>query len=279
MTSPVRFLLIGAAVAATVAACRQPVEKAEAPPPPAPAVAAPQVSAEAPAPLAFDSKTPYASVKLNLPQSLKTQPDLHAAVYARSVRDLRQFLEGAQSDHTEGGSDGLPPYEKLITVEAGAETGKLYSLRREAYEFTAGAHGNTLYTGLLWDKAMKREIAPADLFRKGADLSALDQALCAAVNQAKTARVPGSQPVSLGGKDWSCPRASQTPFVLTPGTTPGKAGGLTFMIGPYQVGPYSDGAYSIAVPQSVFRALLAPAYADEFAGQPIKSGDVTPKRG
>lgn len=277
MTSPVRFLLIGAAVTATLGACRQPTEKAEAPPPVAPA-AAPAVTTGSPAPLAYDSKTPYASVKLKLPAVLATQPDLHAAVYSRSVRDLRQFLEGAQADKTEAGGEEFPPYEKIISVEPGAETGKLLSLRREAYEFTAGAHGNTLYTGLLWDKAMKREIAPADLFRKGADLSVLDQALCAAVNQAKSARVPGSEPVALGGRDWSCPRAADTPFVLTPGTTPGKAGGLTFMIGPYQVGPYSDGAYSIAVPQAVFRALLNPAYADEFAGQPVKSGDVTPRR-
>ena len=41
----------------------------------------------------------------------------------------------------------------------------------------------------------------------------------------------------------------------------------------------SDGAYRIAVPQSVFRPLLNPAYADEFAGAPVKAGDVTPKGG
>ena len=35
----------------------------------------------------------------------------------------------------------------------------------------------------------------------------------------------------------------------------------------------------IAVPQSVFRSLLNPAYADEFAGAPVKAGDVTPKAG
>ena len=40
---------------------------------------------------------------------------------------------------------------------------------------------------------------------------------------------------------WACPKASETAFVLTPGTTPGKAGGLTFLVGPYVIGPYSDG--------------------------------------
>ena len=78
---------------------------------------------------------------------------------------------------------------------------------------------------------------------------------------------------------WTCPKAVSTPFVLAPSTTPGKAGGVVFLIGAYQIGPYSDGPYRLAVPQAVFRSLLNPAYADEFAGAPVKAGDVTPKAG
>ena len=66
-----------------------------------------------------------------------------------------------------------------------------------------------------------------------------------------------------------------TPFVLAPSTTTGKAGGLIFLIGPYQVGPYAEGGYEIVVPQTAFRRLLAPAYADEFAGNPVRTGDVS----
>ena len=119
----------------------------------------------------------------------------------------------------------------------------------------------------------------SDLFRPGADLAGLDKALCDAANAAKQARSPGSETATLGGKMWTCPKAVATPFVLMPGTTPGKAGGITFLLGAYQIGPYSDGPYQIALPQSVFRALLNPAYADEFAGAPVKAGDVTPKGG
>ena len=55
----------------------------------------------------------------------------------------------------------------------------------------------------------------------------------------------------------------------------GKAGGLVFFIGAYQVGPYAEGGYEIAIPVSGFRSLLAISYADDFAGQLLKSGDVT----
>jgi hypothetical protein len=275
MTLPVRLLLTTAALAVALAGCNRPRDEAEGPAP-APAAAA-ETPAEAAAPMGFENKTPWATVKLTLPVALKEQPDLHARLYAEEVRKLRQFAEGAQADRTEAGSDPtMPPYEKTIDITLAGESGKLFSLKRTDFDWSGGAHPNTLSSGVLWDKATKRTIGAADLFRKGADLSVLDQALCSAINTAKRARVPDSAVITLGGKDLACPHAFDTAFVLTPGTAPGKAGGLTFLIGPYQVGPYVEGAYEIAVPAAVFRSLLATAYADEFAGQPVKAGDVTP---
>lgn len=274
--SAVRLLLLSAAVALTLSACNRDKEKADAPPPPAATVDGAVIPADAAAPLSFEQKTEFATVRLTLPTGIKTQTDLHARIYQQEVRTLRQFMEGAQADRSEaGGEEGLPPYSKEVTFQAALETGKLVSLKRVDFDFSGGAHPNTVSTGVMWDKALKRVLTPADLFRKGADLSVLDQALCSAVNAAKRARVPDSASVTLGGQDFSCPLAIDTPFVLAAGTTPGKAGGLIFLIGPYQVGPYAEGPYEIAIPMAIFRSLLAPAYADEFAGQPVKTGDVT----
>ena len=219
--------------------------------------------------MGFALTTEYANVKLTLPEAIKPQTDLHARLYAEEVRRLRQFTEGAQADRSEAGNDtAIGRYEKTITLTETAETGKLVSLKREAFDYSGGAHPNTQTTGVLWDKALKQMVSPTALFRRGADQTALDQALCAAINTAKQARVPGSATVTLGAKDFACPRAAATPFVLAPGTVDGKAGGLTFLIGPYQVGPYVEGSYEITLPLSQFQSLLAGAYADEFAGQP-----------
>lgn len=276
MASPVRALLITAAVAASLAACNRDDDAKKAPAAPT-AVGAVETPADAAAPMTFESKTPWANVSLKLPQGLKGQTDLHARLYAEEVRKLRQFVEGAQGERTEAGNDSdLPPYENNVELTVAGETGKLFSLKRVAFDYSGGAHPNTLTSGLLWDKALKRQIGFTDLFRRGADLTVLDQALCSAINTAKRARVPDGPSVTLGGKDWSCPRASVTEFVLTPGSAPGKAAGLTFLIGPYQVGPYVEGGYEIAIPASSFRSLLAVAYADEFGGQLTKAGDVTP---
>ncbi len=271
-----RALLLTTAIAATLSACNREREPA-APPPAAPGAAAVVTPAAAAAPMAFESKTPWADVRLTLPDAIRAQTDLHTRLYAEEVRRLRQFTEGAQGELTEAGADAdRPKYQKTITITAAAETGKLLSLKRTDFDYSGGAHPNTLMDGLLWDKALKRRVGIADLFGKGADLTALDQALCSAINTAKRARVPDSASVTLGGKDFSCPRAADTPFVLTPGDTPGKAAGLTFLIGPYQVGPYVEGAYEIAIPAAVFRSLLAIAYSGDFGGQLTRTGDVTP---
>ncbi|MEH6664779.1 MAG: DUF3298 domain-containing protein [Brevundimonas sp.] len=278
MNTASRALIVTAAVALTLAACDR-REREAAPDASAPATGEAAVTpAEGAAPMTYESENRFARVELALPDAVRAQPDLHARLYAEGVRELRTFSEGAQADRTEYEGDmDLPPYAKHIDYVAAGETGKLISLQRNSYENTGGAHPNPAYGAVIWDKALKRFVQPAQLFRRGADLSSLDQALCDAVNAARRTRNPDAEPIGLnetrGG--WSCPRAAATPFVLAPSTTPGKAGGLIFLIGPYQVGPYAEGGYEIAVSQTEFRTLLAPAYADEFAGAPVREGDVT----
>lgn len=275
MARPLRLLLLTAAVAASLAACKEPTrgETIEIPV----GGEADVTLADAAAPSGFESKTPYADVRLTLPAALKAHPDLHARLFAEEVRKLKQFAEGAQGELTEAGAPtDRPKYENAVTITAAAETTKLFSLKRSSFDYSGGAHPNTLTSGILWDKALKRQIGLADLFRKGADLTAVDQALCSALNAAKRARVPGGGSLTFDSKPFACPRVSTTSFILTPGDTSGKAAGLTFLIGPYQAGPYVEGGYEIAIPATVFRSLLATAYAGEFGGQLTKAGDVTP---
>jgi hypothetical protein len=269
MTSSRLLILAAATATLVVAGCNRDRD-------PAPAAAeAPTAAATASAasPMSYESKTAYAEVELSLPSAIKTQPDLHAALYADEVRGLRQFAEGAQGERTEAGSPtDMPPYSKAIAVTVAADTPRLLSLKREDFDYSGGAHPNTLQSGILWDKALKRRLTSADLFAKGADLSVLDQALCSAINAAKRERSPDAVNLTLGGgDDWNCPRAGSTPFVLARGSEPGKAGGLTFLIDPYQVGPYVEGAYEIDLPLSVLRPLLAREYAGEFGGALVKA--------
>ena len=269
MTSPtLKSLILIAAVAGTLAACGRKAEETAAAPVAIPA--APTAGAVAASPLAYESKNAFANVELSLPAGLKGQPELHKQIYDASVQDLKQFTEGAQADRTEfGGDGGMPAYEKIVDYDAVVDTGKLFGLTGSTYEFTGGAHGNPGALSVIWDKALKRRIDLGVLLKAGADLTVLDRMLCAALNVEKRKRDPQAVLLTLNGTDWKCPRLSETVVGLAPSTTPGKAGGLTVMIGPYVAGPYSDGGYQIDLPQAAIRNLLAPAYADEFAGAPV----------
>lgn len=282
MTAPTKAtlgaLMLTTVLAAGLAGCNRDREPAPADPSAVSGEAPTATLADAAAPMGFDLKTPYADVRLNLPEAIKAHADLHARLYAEEVRGLRQFAEGAQGELTEAGADtDRPKFEKTVTVTAAAEAGKLFSLKRVDYDYSGGAHPNTLTSGILWDRALNRRLGFTDLFRKTADLTLLDQALCSAINTARRARVPDSTSITLGGRPGaSCPRAVDTAFVLAPGDVPGKAAGLIFLINPYTVGPGVEGAYEIAIPVTGFRSLLAVAYADDFAGQLPRTGDVTP---
>jgi len=136
----------------------------------APGQAAAVAAAGSAAALSFESKTPWADVRLTLPESLKAQPDLHPALYEEEVRRLRQFVEGAQGELTEAGAEsGLPKYAKDITFSTALQTPKLLSLKRVDYDYSGGAHPNTLSSGVLWDKTLKRRIGLPDLFGETAD--------------------------------------------------------------------------------------------------------------
>lgn len=233
----------------------------------------PEKTALAEGPLTYEATTPYADVSLKLPEAIRGFPLLYRELYDAEVGDLKDYAEGAQADRSEFGGTDFPPYEKAITFAAPVETGRLFSMVRTDFDFSGGAHPNTVATGLLWDKGERKQISARDLFAPGTDLAPVSQALCDAVNVAKKAR-PGSKPVTETSETWTCPDLSQTAVVLARSEMPTKASGLTFLINAYMVGPYVEGAYYITLPFDTVRPAINPAYLDDFGGTGT-TGDVT----
>lgn len=216
------------------------------------------------APLAFEQATPFAKVHLTLPETVKSQPQWHDTLYRDEVAKLRVYLDGAQSAGTEEGGEDAPVFEQTVILTTAGETGKLMSLLRQARDFT-GSQTNTLFDGLVWDKALKRSLTFNQLFRPNADLSVIDQALCSALNAERTGR--GRRGVLKLDGTPGCPRAIDAAATLAVPAGAGQANGLTFHVTAAQVGEAVDAdSYEVTLPASVFRSLLAPAYASEFAG-------------
>lgn len=243
-----------------LAACNRDRDRAPAAPAPDP-VEAPVISN---LPVSFEQATPFAKVGLTLPETIKSQPAWHQALYGQEVAKLRVYLDGAQSAGTEEGGEDAPVYEQTVAITAAGETGKLMSLSRRVQDFT-GSQTNTLYDGLLWDKALKRSLTFGQLFRSGADLTVIDQALCSALNSERSNR--GKRGTLKLGQAQGCPRALEAAPTLSVPAGAGQANGLTFRITAAQVGEaVSDEPYVLTLPVSVFRSQIAPAYASEFGG-------------
>ena len=217
-------------------------------------------------------------LELSIADEVRTQPRLYDLLRNSGVDRLRAFQAEAREAQAGAPPSAGTPWTMFIGYGRPYETDRIFSLDGGAWSYSGGAHGNPDAASVLWDKAGQRLMAPADLFRPGADLGPLDRALCDAVNAAKAARSAQDSsgaawdPALPRGSDgpgvWACPAALDIPFALAPGDAPGKAGGLIFLIDPYIVGPYAEAGYNIVVPLDAFAALLSPDWADQFAGAP-----------
>jgi hypothetical protein len=241
--------------------------------------AEPKPPAGPPGPLSFERSTPDAKVKLTLEPQIGKHPGLRQKLYDDGVKELTSFVAQAQNDRAHVAAKGLPipAYERQISWTITADTPHLLSAHESWFDYTGGAHPNHGSIALLWDVERDTPIPRSEMFLPSADQAKLDTALCAAIRAAKAQR-PGSAAISQDAGAWSCPKWSDSNFVFAPSTAPGKIGGLVFLYDPYVLGPYVEGDYQVSVPQSVFRDALAPAWADDFAGEPAPKPAPPPHR-
>jgi hypothetical protein len=220
-------------------------------------------------PLAFALTNPDAQVTLSLPEPIKAYPELHQRLYKDGETTLTAFVDQARKDRAEQSADGVPvpAYYQKIEWKISAQSPRLLSLYAEQNDFEGGAHPNTSFRALLWDKDKGALIPTAELFTPDADMKSVDDYVCHQIEAQRSKRT--GQPVSETGSGFNCPKFSESRLILIPSTQPGKIGAIDALYAPFDVGPYAEGPYEIRVPQDQLKGLIAPQYADQFEGQPI----------
>ncbi|MBE7248930.1 MAG: hypothetical protein INR63_28630, partial [Actinomycetospora chiangmaiensis] len=138
--------------------------------------------------------------------------------------------------------------------------GGLLALSAETYSFTGGAHGNTGYRALLWDRKRGQPVAFQALFASWPrTLARLTRAFCPALD-AERAKRRGA-PVDKADMFGECPKlADQT--LLPGGVRGGRFTAVRVLIGPYEAGPYAEGTYELVLPLDP--ALVTPAWRGAF---------------
>ena len=150
--------------------------------------------------------------------------------------------------------------------ETAGQSERLLSLQGATGTFTGGAHPNSSYSAILWDRAAGSEITLADLF---ADPDAPDRLLrkpfCVALDKQRLEKREGER---LEGQFSECPAFKELAISPTDERHDGRFEKFVFLAGPYVAGPYAEGEYEVAVPLTpALIAALKPEYRASFEVQ------------
>ena len=202
------------------------------------------------------------------PAQAAAQPGLKALLDGQ----LKSAKDGLMKETGEGRADaeknGYPyrPYDLSTEWAVVTDLPDWLSLSATIYSYTGGAHGNTGYDSLLWDKKAGKERPVLSLFTSEAALEkAVQQPLCAGLDRERAKR--RGEKVVRNQDDWmsACIGIKDTTPIL------GSAGKtafdrIGFLIGPYAAGPYAEGSYDVTLPVTpAVIAAVKPEFRAAFA--------------
>lgn len=141
------------------------------------------------------------------------------------------------------------------TWEVAADTPRFLSLGAGVYVYGGGAHGNTYFDTLVWDREAGAAMGPVEMFSSQDALwSAISDDYCAGLNEERAKRRGG--PVTGSGWGSNCPGLDELVVVAT--SSNGKTfDRLELLAAPYVAGAYAEGSFEVTVPLT--QAALAAA--------------------
>jgi hypothetical protein len=153
-----------------------------------------------------------------------------------------------QKIYREQKRDGIADYYSMKWTSAG-ETARLLSLENELGTFTGGAHPNTSYGALLWDRGLNRETSMDSLVNgRGAFEASTRGGYCKALDRERLQRREGEKP-DLDEFN-ACPKYSELAIAPVDRDRNGRFDRIDFVASPYTAGPYAEGEYRISLPVS-----------------------------
>jgi hypothetical protein len=203
------------------------------------------------------------------PSEAAAIPALDRRFRTEMSKAYRNALSGAREDqkiYRQQGRDGIGDLYSMTWTTAG-ETARLLSLQNEFSTFTGGAHPNTSYGALLWDRKLNRETAMDRLFGRPADFVAVSRATyCNGLDAERSKRREGEK-LDLAEFN-ACPKYSELAISPVDKNRNGRFDAIALVASPYTAGPYVEGEYDVLVPVTgKLIAALKPAYRSSFEPQ------------
>lgn len=162
--------------------------------------------------------------------------------------------------------EGVQDFYSMTWKTAG-ETTRLLSLQNELSTFTGGAHPNTSYDALIWDRKLNQKTSMDALLGGSGKLAAVTRsAYCKALDEERLKRREGEKP-DLPEFN-ACPKYSDLAIAPVDSDRNGRFDAIDFVASPYLAGPYVEGEYEIRVPVTPkLIAALKPEFRGSFETQ------------
>jgi hypothetical protein len=220
--------------------------------------------------------TPHKVVRSSNALDFKYQWSAEAAAIPaldlRLYKEAKAALSVAQKDAREGQAlareqkRDFISYDYSMTWTTVGETPRLLSLASDLGSFEGGAHPNSNYGSLLWDRPLNRAVGITALFTNANQFSAVTRAsYCKRLDAERAKRRQGEK---LGGEFDQCPKYSELAVFPADKNRNGRFDRITFVASPYVAGPYVEGEYEISLPvSSALIAAMNPEYRSSFEVQ------------
>ena len=263
---------LGFALVLSLSACQQ-----SAAPEAAATGAAAEASAAAPAPSA--PSAPAAEARKVSEKSELSEFDYSYPAAAAAIPALREWLDAdlvsrraaLAAEAREGKEDAkigeydFNPYMGSTEWKVVTDLPGWLSLSAEGYSFSGGAHGNSAFETILWDKAANQRRTATDLFASPAALkAAVTKGFCAELDRQRTKK--RGEDFAYDPDDDFSKCIDPTEQVVILGSKGGKGfDRIGFLIAPYNAGPYAEGSYEVTLPiTAAVLAAVKPEYKAAF---------------
>lgn len=201
------------------------------------------------------------------PAEASAIPALNQRLETALAKDREEALATAREVYAMPGSVPFHPHYFVTKWEAMGDNPLLLSLVADTAFFTGGAHGNTVYEAILWDKKAGKAIEWTDLFQDPArGIELITPAYCLGLDKERAERSGTTLPLTPTG-DWrtECPALSNEVVVPVDSDGDGRFEGLRVMLAPYEAGAFAEGSYKVDVPLTEgIRQLIKPDYLPAF---------------
>ncbi len=196
----------------------------------------------------IDRESATLDFKYHWPAQAAAISPLDWKLRAQMTKDYRTAIVDAHEDQAVAREQKRPYNRDFFWMEwsLAGEAPRLLSLRGQLSTFTGGAHPNTSYNVLLWDRRVSKEISVNELLTGRTNLAALMRpAYCKALDLERQKRRMGEK---MGGQFDQCPKFSDLSIAPSDQTKNGRFDAIEFIASPYVAGPYVEGKYEISLP-------------------------------